>query len=102
MLPGVLMYDQGIELNEEIVIVTTKGEAVAIGKYIFKVTVMFSSTLFNFSYYSSKTVQLNVHFIIFIFNLQNTYLHLWSSNNTYFCLVYISYSFDVFSNYGCL
>ncbi|XP_012056914.1 PREDICTED: H/ACA ribonucleoprotein complex subunit 4 [Atta cephalotes] len=30
MLPGVLMYDQGIELNEEIVIVTTKGEAVAI------------------------------------------------------------------------
>lgn len=43
MLPGVLMYDQGIELNEEIVIVTTKGEAVAIGKYIFKVTVMFNS-----------------------------------------------------------
>jgi len=33
MLPGVLMYDQGIELNEEIVIVSTKGEAVAIGKY---------------------------------------------------------------------
>ncbi|XP_014215310.1 H/ACA ribonucleoprotein complex subunit 4 [Copidosoma floridanum] len=30
MLPGVLMYDQGIELNEEIVIVTTKGEAVAL------------------------------------------------------------------------
>jgi len=27
------MYDQGIELNEEIVIVSTKGEAVAIGKY---------------------------------------------------------------------
>lgn len=30
MLPGVLMYDQGIELNQEIVIVTTKGEAVAL------------------------------------------------------------------------
>ncbi|XP_072765034.1 H/ACA ribonucleoprotein complex subunit 4 [Anoplolepis gracilipes] len=30
MLPGVIMYDQGIELNQEIVIVTTKGEAVAI------------------------------------------------------------------------
>ena len=34
MLPGVLMYDQGIELNQEIVIVTTKGEAVALGKYL--------------------------------------------------------------------
>ncbi|KAJ8672802.1 hypothetical protein QAD02_004062 [Eretmocerus hayati] len=30
MLPGVLMYDDGIELNQEIVIVTTKGEAVAL------------------------------------------------------------------------
>ncbi|OXU30917.1 hypothetical protein TSAR_001884 [Trichomalopsis sarcophagae] len=30
MLPGVLMYDEGIELNQEIVIVTTKGEAVAL------------------------------------------------------------------------
>lgn len=38
MLPGVLMYDQGIELNEEIVIVTTKGEAVALGKYIQEIT----------------------------------------------------------------
>lgn len=34
MLPGVLMYDEGIELNQEIVIVTTKGEAVALGKYL--------------------------------------------------------------------
>jgi H/ACA ribonucleoprotein complex subunit 4 len=40
MLPGVLMYDQGIELNEEIVIVTTKGEAVALGKYIFEIITM--------------------------------------------------------------
>lgn len=30
MLPGVLRYDDNIELNEEIVIVTTKGEAVAL------------------------------------------------------------------------
>ncbi|CAK9828088.1 H/ACA ribonucleoprotein complex subunit 4 [Anthophora retusa] len=30
MLPGILMYDDGIELNQEIVIVTTKGEAVAL------------------------------------------------------------------------
>ena len=33
MLPGVLMYDEGIELNQEIVIVTTKGEAIALGNY---------------------------------------------------------------------
>lgn len=33
MLPGVLMYDEGIELNQEIVIVTTKGEAVALGNF---------------------------------------------------------------------
>lgn len=39
MLPGVIMYDQGIELNQEIVIVTTKGEAVALGKYIFRIIV---------------------------------------------------------------
>ncbi|XP_025420307.1 H/ACA ribonucleoprotein complex subunit 4 [Sipha flava] len=31
MLPGVLRYDDGIELNMEIVIVSTKGEAVALG-----------------------------------------------------------------------
>lgn len=32
MLPGVLRYSNGINLNDEIVIVTTKGEAVALGK----------------------------------------------------------------------
>ena len=31
MLPGVLRYDDGIEINDQIVIVTTKGEAVALG-----------------------------------------------------------------------
>ena len=35
MLPGVLRYDDGIELNDEIVIVTTKGEAIALGIYSF-------------------------------------------------------------------
>lgn len=30
MLPGVLRYDDGIEMDEEIVIITTKGEAVAL------------------------------------------------------------------------
>lgn len=33
MLPGVLRYEDGIEVNQEIVIVTTKGEAVALGWY---------------------------------------------------------------------
>lgn len=32
MLPGVLRYEDGIELGQEIVIVTTKGEAICIGK----------------------------------------------------------------------
>lgn len=31
MLPGVLRYEDGIEVNEEIVIITTKGEAIALG-----------------------------------------------------------------------
>lgn len=30
MLPGVLRYDEGIEMNEEIVIMTTKGEAICL------------------------------------------------------------------------
>lgn len=30
LVPGILRYEDGIELNEEIVIVTTKGEAIAI------------------------------------------------------------------------
>lgn len=32
MLPGVLRYEDGIEINDEVVIVTTKGEAIALGK----------------------------------------------------------------------
>lgn len=31
MLPGVLRYEDGIEMNQEIVIVTTKGEAICLG-----------------------------------------------------------------------
>lgn len=31
MLPGVLRYDNGIDLNTEVVIMSTKGEAIAIG-----------------------------------------------------------------------
>ena len=31
MLPGVLRFEDGIENNEQIVLITTKGEAIAIG-----------------------------------------------------------------------
>ncbi|KII61062.1 Centromere/microtubule-binding protein CBF5 [Thelohanellus kitauei] len=31
LLPGVLRYDSGIELNDEVVMVSTKGEAIALG-----------------------------------------------------------------------
>jgi len=31
LLPGVLRFEDGIELNLEIVVVTTKGEAVCLG-----------------------------------------------------------------------
>ena len=37
MLPGVLRYDDGIENNQDIVIVTSKGEAVCLGWLIFTV-----------------------------------------------------------------
>lgn len=32
MIPGLLRYESGIEMNEEIVIMTTKGEAIALGE----------------------------------------------------------------------
>lgn len=35
MLPGVLRYEDGIEMDEEIVVITTKGEAVALGELSF-------------------------------------------------------------------
>ncbi|GAB1608697.1 H/ACA ribonucleoprotein complex subunit DKC1-like isoform X1 [Argonauta hians] len=42
MLPGVLRYEDGIELNQEIVILTTKGEAVCIALAQMTTTVMAS------------------------------------------------------------
>lgn len=32
MLPGVLRYEDGIELNQEIVVITSKGEAICTGE----------------------------------------------------------------------
>ena len=34
MLPGILRYESGIEVNEEVVMMTTKGEAIAVGKHL--------------------------------------------------------------------
>lgn len=31
MIPGLLRYEEGIELYEEVVLMTTKGEAIAVG-----------------------------------------------------------------------
>lgn len=33
MLPGVLRYEDDIEIDQEIVIISTKGEAIALGKF---------------------------------------------------------------------
>ncbi len=52
LLPGVLRYDDGIEVNEQIVIITTKGEAIALGKLNWYATcgrMLFDSYLY-FSY----------------------------------------------------
>lgn len=43
LLPGVLRFDEGIEPNMEIVIMTTKGEAVALGKTTFTVDITIQS-----------------------------------------------------------
>lgn len=34
MLPGILRYESGIEVNQDIVMMTTKGEAIAVGKAV--------------------------------------------------------------------
>jgi H/ACA ribonucleoprotein complex subunit 4 len=31
MLPGLLRFEENIELNEEVVVMTTKGEAICLG-----------------------------------------------------------------------
>jgi len=40
MIPGLLRYESGIEMNEEIVIMTTKGEAIALGIALMTTAVM--------------------------------------------------------------
>ena len=42
MVPGLLRYEDGIELHEEIVLMTTKGEAIALGIALMTTAVMSS------------------------------------------------------------
>jgi len=42
LLPGVLRYEDGIEINEEIVIITTKGEAIALANALMTTSTMAS------------------------------------------------------------
>ena len=46
LLPGVLRFDEGIEPGMEIAIITTKGEAVALGKSCDSVFGIISESLF--------------------------------------------------------
>lgn len=34
MLPGVLRYEDGIELHQDVVVITTKGEAICTGELL--------------------------------------------------------------------
>ena len=36
MLPGVLRYEDGIEMNQDIVVITTKGEAICSGVCVYR------------------------------------------------------------------
>ena len=54
MLPGVLRYEDGIEIDEEIVVISTKGEAIALGEY--------SSNRFSFE--KTSNFQMKLFFFI--------------------------------------
>ena len=40
MIPGLLRYESGIEVNEEVVLMSTKGEAIALGIALMTTAVM--------------------------------------------------------------
>lgn len=57
MLPGVLRYEDGIEIDEEIVVISTKGEAIALGEY--------SLNRFSFGKISKFQIK-NIFLLIFL------------------------------------
>jgi len=50
MLPGVNRYEDGIEVNDEIVIMTTKGEAVALGSHNIYIYIILFVMLYNLKF----------------------------------------------------
>jgi len=52
MIPGLLRYEDGIELHEEVVLMTTKGEAIALGIALMTTAVMSSVDHGMYFFYS--------------------------------------------------
>lgn len=62
MIPGLLRYESGIEINEEVVLMTTKGEAIALAIALMTTAVMAtcdhgSSCFFSLRWYSSLLIK---------------------------------------------
>lgn len=64
MLPGVLRYDNGIDLNTEVVIMSTKGEAVAIG-YAQMTTAELATCDHGGKKY--KIMNINIYILLFVY-----------------------------------
>lgn len=60
MLPGVLRYEDGIEIDEEIVVISTKGEAIALGEFSSK-RFSFEKNKFFQLFHTKKIDKLNLH-----------------------------------------
>lgn len=78
MLPGVLRFEDGIELGQEIVIITTKGEAICIGKGI----VLTAWVVCNFVAASPFLPPLDTNRFVYICNSYRTHdnfnsFHMW-------------------------
>lgn len=72
MIPGLLRYESGIEVNEEIVLMTTKGEAIALG--IAQMTTAVMGNISKHCYPRFKTQIYHqctpVHLIPFVYSSQ--------------------------------
>lgn len=68
MLPGLLRYDDGIEVNQEIVVITTKGEAICIGKNgggsLFSAVVLLCKYFIDFLLFANKRSVNNSFFAV--------------------------------------
>lgn len=57
MIPGVLRFENNIEVNEEVVMMTTKGEAIALGAGFLKNENLHLITIISL-FFSSFTIEL--------------------------------------------